>query len=246
MNSQEREIISGIFQRLEQTATQQRDPEAERFIAEKVRQQPYAPYAMAQSLYVQEEAVKSLGQQVEQLQAENERLRQQGPQSGGFLSSIFGGGASRPQPGPSYGRQDGPPPGYGAQQQPGGPWGGGGAPQQGGPWAGQQGGYGMQQTPARGSGFLGSALTTAAGVAGGMVVGNALMNAFSGGHPSLGSTAGLGGGGETLVNNYFGSDAPGGADAGGFQTASYDNDAGGFQDASYDSDLGGGSSDDWT
>ena len=31
-----------------------------------------------------------------------------------------------------------------------------------------------------GSSFLGSALTTAAGVAGGMVVGNMLMNAFSG------------------------------------------------------------------
>ena len=31
-----------------------------------------------------------------------------------------------------------------------------------------------------GSGFLGSALTTAAGVAGGLVVGNALMNAFGG------------------------------------------------------------------
>ena len=38
----------------------------------------------------------------------------------------------------------------------------------------------------RGSGFLGSALTTAAGVAGGMVAGNALMNLFSGGHPGMG------------------------------------------------------------
>ena len=73
VNSQEREIISGIFQRLEQAASQPRDPETERFIADKIRQQPYAPYAMAQMIYVQEEAIKSLNQQVEELRAEVER-----------------------------------------------------------------------------------------------------------------------------------------------------------------------------
>ena len=40
----------------------------------------------------------------------------------------------------------------------------------------------FQQRP--GGGFLGSALTTAAGVAGGLVVGNALMGMFSGHHGS--------------------------------------------------------------
>ncbi len=43
-----------------------------------------------------------------------------------------------------------------------------------------------------GSGFLGSALTTAAGVAGGMVAGEALMNLFS---PHQGLGGGFGGGG---------------------------------------------------
>ena len=43
--------------------------------------------------------------------------------------------------------------------------------------------------PQRGSGFLGSALTTAAGVAGGMVAGNALMSLFSGGHGGFGGAA---------------------------------------------------------
>ncbi len=42
-----------------------------------------------------------------------------------------------------------------------------------------------------GSGFLGSALTTAAGVAGGLVAGNALMSLFSGSH---GCGGGFGGG----------------------------------------------------
>jgi hypothetical protein len=51
----------------------------------------------------------------------------------------------------------------------------------------------MFQRP--GSGFLGSALTTAAGVAGGMVAGNALMDLFSGHH---GMGGGFGGAGETV------------------------------------------------
>jgi len=55
-----------------------------------------------------------------------------------------------------------------------------------------------------GSGFLGSALTTAAGVAGGLVVGNALMDLFShhgsaasGALPDLGNNPWGGGGSET-------------------------------------------------
>jgi len=51
MNEQERQVIDDIFRRLEQVANQPRDPEAEHFIAEKLRQQPYAPYAMAQAVY---------------------------------------------------------------------------------------------------------------------------------------------------------------------------------------------------
>jgi len=241
MNSQEREIIAGIFKRLEQAADQPRDPEADRFIADKLRQQPYAPYAMAQSIYVQEEAMKSLNQQIEELRREVEHLRNQAPQSGGFLSSIFGGGGGRQQE-PAFGR---PGPQAGAGPQQGGPWGQqGGGPQQGGPW-GQQGGYPQQggfAAPQRqGSGFLGSALTTAAGVAGGMVVGNALMNAFSGSHAhsALGGLgpqdAGLGSalGGGSGFQSGSGNDAD-------FQNASFD-------DADYGSDMGGdGGSDDWT
>jgi hypothetical protein len=92
MNQQERQVISDIFDRLMQAANQPRDPEAERFIAEKLREQPYAPYAMAQSIFVQEQALANLNQQVEQLRAEVEEQRQQPQGGGGFLSSIFGGG----------------------------------------------------------------------------------------------------------------------------------------------------------
>jgi hypothetical protein len=96
MNDQERQVISDIFQRLEQVASQPLDAEAERFIQDKVRQQPYAPYAMAQAIYVQEQALQNLSAQLEELRAEVEELRQR-PQGGGFLSGLFGGGSREPE-----------------------------------------------------------------------------------------------------------------------------------------------------
>ncbi|WP_267424303.1 DUF2076 domain-containing protein [Methylobacterium sp. GC_Met_2] len=256
MNSEERDVISGIFQRLEKAQSQPRDAEAERFIAEKIRAQPYAPYAMAQLVYVQEEAIKSLNQQLEQARSQGSQAQSSGG-GGGFLSSIFGGGSQRQEPQPGY-----------AQQRPSGqPWGNAAPPQQGYPQQGypqqgypqqgypqQQGGPwgGQPQAPARGGGFLASALPMAAGAAGGMLLGSALSNAFAGGHSSLGSAAaaGLGGGsGETVVNNYYGDG--GNQDLG----SSLDNSGGGgdFQDASFSDpssdfggDMGGGDDSDWT
>jgi hypothetical protein len=172
MNDQEREVIDDIFRRLEQVANQPRDPEAERYIADKLRRQPYAPYALAQAAYVQEQALARLQSENEQLRAELEHVSRQ-PQQGGFLSSIFGGGARPPEP--AYNE----PPARRAS-----PWGapqpmppqqpyGYGAPPQPGPWGG-----GMMQP--RGGGFLQGALSTAAGVAGGMMIANALTHAFGG------------------------------------------------------------------
>ncbi|VUF15761.1 DUF2076 domain-containing protein [Methylobacterium dankookense] len=236
MNSEERDVISGIFQRLEQASAQPRDADAERFIADKIRQQPYAPYAMAQLIFVQEEAIKSLNQQLEE--ARRQQAQPQGSGGGGFLSSIFGGG-SRPEPQPQYA----------PQQRPGGAWGGqpgygqqpgpqGYPQQQGGPWGGQPG-YG-QQPPARGGGFLATALPMAAGAAGGMLLGSALSNAFAGGHSQLGSAAAAGLGGSAAdAGNVQDFGAPlGGGD---FQDASYDN--GGGDD--FGGDLGGGDDSDW-
>ena len=98
MTPQERDVIAGIFDRLKQAANQPRDPEAESFIAERLREQPYAPYAMAQAVYVQEQALTNLHQQVESLQAQLREAQSRAaeaaqPQAGGFLSGIFGGGS---------------------------------------------------------------------------------------------------------------------------------------------------------
>lgn len=223
MNDQERQIISDIFKRLEQVANQPRDPEAERFIAEKVRQQPYAPYAMAQALYVEEQALANLNAEVEHLRAEVERLRRQ-PQ-GGFLSGLFGGGSRQPEPprhGPAWGGRPSPH----AQQ----PYGGGmGAP---GPMAGGPWGGGMMQP--RGGGFLQSAMATAAGVAGGMMIANALSSAFGGDEAA-------GGGAAALAEPAGGQDATGGI------TDSLYPDQAAADEADLGSDFGGDGGDggDW-
>jgi hypothetical protein len=239
MNDQERQVIADIFRRLEQVAHQPRDPETERFIADKVRQQPYAPYAMAQAIFVQEQALANLNAEVEHLRAEVEELRRT-RQGGGLFSGLFGGGARAPEPprhpsGSPWGRpgqQAVPPQGYGHPQgygQPqGGPMGGQafGAP---GPWGGMQG--------RGGGGFLQTAMATAAGVAGGMMIGNALSNAFGGeggGADAASNLAGLGGGEQ-------GGDA---GSNGGITDSLYQDASANDQDVSGGDDFSGGG-DDW-
>ncbi|MDJ1157910.1 DUF2076 domain-containing protein [Chelatococcus sp. SYSU_G07232] len=206
MNQQERDVITGIFDRLKQVENQPRDPEAERYIAERVARQPYAPYAMAQAIYVQEQALTNLHQRAQELEAEVERLRV-GQGSGGFLSGLFGAGrqveAARPVT-----PQAVPPPAASPvpQAQPVGPW--------------------AQAAAGRG-GFLATALSTAAGVAGGMLLGNAIASAF-----------GRGGQAEAAAK-----EAPGGAaeSAPAVQDASYDE-----ADYEDDGDVGDlGEGDDW-
>ena len=211
MTPEERQVITSIFERLKAAENRPRDPEAERLISDLVARQPYAPYAMAQLIYVDEQALANLQQRVEALEHELQQAHEEAqarPQSGGFLSSLFGGPSAQAPSGPPqtpppragyapqpYGAGGPAPTGpmSGVAPQPGGPQPGG--PQPSGPWGGQASGgpgWGGQGQP-QGGGFFQSALSTAAGVAGGMVLANALTSAF--GHRSgLGLDSGLGSG----------------------------------------------------
>ncbi len=216
MTPQERQLLGGLFERVASTASNQRDQEAEAFINDAVRMQPHAPYALAQTVLVQQQALEAAAKRIQELE---EQAQGQNPpqQEGSFLGnlgrSLFGGGqsapprntydasayerqASAPQPQPPYGA---PPPSYGGQQ-PYAPRQNYGPPPGGGPWGAQ-----AQAAPAAGGGgFLQSALTTAAGVAGGVMAADALRGLF-GGHGGFGlggGGVGLGGGG-TVVNNYY-------------------------------------------
>ncbi|MFW3570443.1 DUF2076 domain-containing protein [Kosakonia cowanii] len=156
MQYDEQQLINGLFQRLKQAEQQngQRDAQAERQIAELVKQQPAAPYYMAQSMLIQEAALKRMQARVQEL--ENQLAQQQSQHSSGggsFLSGLFGGNKNQPvQPAQNWGA----PP---VQQQP------------------QQ--YASQApTTSRGSGFMAGALQTAAGVAGGVVIADMLTSMF--------------------------------------------------------------------
>jgi uncharacterized protein len=184
MTPQERDVIAGIFDRLKQVSNQPRDPEAEKLIAERLAQQPYAPYAMAQAVYVQEQALLTMQAEVEQLRAQVQQLQSQPqPAAGGFLSSLFGGGAPA-QPAPAQPAQ---PPLQRGPVSPSGVAAPGMMPRQGqpeqaaGPWGAAQ--------QRQGGGFMATALTTAAGVAGGMVLGSVLMNVLGGSKPATDPSA---------------------------------------------------------
>ncbi|WP_455885237.1 DUF2076 domain-containing protein [Pseudomonas spelaei] len=179
MNSEEQTLIDGLFSRLQQAETDSapRDAQAEARIKEHMTRQPAAGYYMTQSILVQEHALKSLdaqnkqqAQQIEQLQDELQRAKSAQPapaSSGGFLSSIFGGGSRDAQPAPA------PTNSGGGWREPARPGFSQPAPQQ---------NYQQPPQPAAaapmGSGFLGGAMKTAAGVAGGVLLAEGISSLF--------------------------------------------------------------------
>ena len=178
MNSEEQTLIDGLFSRLQQAETDSapRDAQAEARIKEHITRQPAAGYFMTQAILVQEAAIKSLdaqnkqqAQQIQQLQDELQRTRTAPPAAsgGGFLSSIFGGSSREPQPAPSA-----PASGAGGWREPTRPgFNSAPAPQQ---------SYQQPQPAAPASGgFLGGALKTAAGVAGGVMLAQGISSLFS-------------------------------------------------------------------
>ncbi|MBW8130179.1 MULTISPECIES: DUF2076 domain-containing protein [Pseudomonas] len=188
MNSEEQTLIDGLFSRLQQAETDSapRDAQAEARIKEHMTRQPAAGYYMTQSILVQEHALKTLdaqnkqqAQQIQQLQEELQRAKSAQPTAsggGGFLSSIFGGGGSRD----SQPAQSAPASSGGGWREPARPFFGQPASQQnyGAP---QQNYQQPQQAPAApmGSGFLGGALKTAAGVAGGVMLAEGISSLFN-------------------------------------------------------------------
>jgi hypothetical protein len=161
------------------------DPEADRLISDLFTRYPEARYRLTQTAFVQEHALTEAQSRINALQAELQSRAAQptpAPQApSGFFHNLFGQGGQQQQQAPQ-GPQPQPYQPYPQQQsyQPQPQY----APPQYAPPPGM-----FQRS---GSGFLGSALTTAAGVAGGMVAGNALMNLFEG---NRGYGGGFGGGG---------------------------------------------------
>ena len=75
MTPDERQLITGLFDRMKPIAGQQRDRDAEMLIGDQVRAQPYAPYLMAQTVIVQDQALRAANEKIQQLEVG----RQEGP-----------------------------------------------------------------------------------------------------------------------------------------------------------------------
>ena len=164
MDQNERQIIEELFGKLRQAEAQSgpRDAQAEGFIREQVARQPAAPYLMAQAIVIQEQALAQSQARIQELE---EQLRSRPASGGGGLfGSLFGGGSQQRQPAPPPSNS---------------PWGNQGQPQVGDPRVAAYANPQYQQR--QGGGFMAGAMQTAMGVAGGVLIGNALGSMFSGG-----------------------------------------------------------------
>jgi hypothetical protein len=143
MDNQDRQAIETLFSRLDAVERQgaPRDSEAEAFIRDRVARQPAAPYLMAQTIVMQDVALKEAERRIAELE------RGAGERQGeGLFSGLFGRGQSgrRMSSVPAAGRA---------------------------PAAGR---YDTSQGQRGGGGFLAGAAQTAMGVAGGLLLGNAI------------------------------------------------------------------------
>lgn len=86
LNQQERDAIDDLFDRIEAAARKSppREPEAEALIQQRLRDYPPSPYYMAQTILVQEQALRAARERIEELEAGQQS-------SGGFLGGLFGG-----------------------------------------------------------------------------------------------------------------------------------------------------------
>lgn len=167
MQSEERELISGLFGRLQPFEAQPRDGEAEALIKDSIARQPAAPYLLVQTVLVQEQALKAAQERIAELEA---KAGAAAPAASGFLGSA-------PKIGP-----------WGAAAQPAAP----DAPATPRPSvpstrsplqaavAPQQGG---------GGGFLRTAMATAAGVAGGALLFEGIRSLMGSNPGPFGQTA---------------------------------------------------------
>src|ERR1700746_727092 len=159
MTPQESELVDELFNRLAQLETAQRDPEAERLIADGLRRAPHAVYALVQTRLLEDEALKRANARIEELQVQTSAAPEPEQRPASFLDSMreaLGGRAPHGSV-PSV-RAAGAHQSRGQQLQPGYP-----RPM---PLSGSPGAPGFGS----GGSFLGTAASAAAGVIGGALL----------------------------------------------------------------------------
>ena len=256
MTPEERQMLDALADRIRSAPQQAPDAEADQAIRQLVAGRPDTTYLLAQTVLMQDFALRNAQAQIADLQGQLQAAQQQPRSSGSFLGNLFG----------SHGPASSVPPGTTAPSS--GPWTRSAPPQpdyvpQ--PVAYSTGYAPVVMQPSQTSSFLRSAATTAAGIAGGALLFEGINSLFSG-HPGGYMGAGMGGWGpgwgggggdfgpresisETTINNNYYDDRPSDAPEH-HQDTSYQPDqnfdqGGGYQDAS-DTSTDFGSSDDFS
>lgn len=157
MQNQERELIAGLFGRLQPFESQPRDAEADAMIRDLAARQPASAYLLVQTVLVQEQALKAAQERIAELEAKTAAAPAAG--GGGFLGSApkigpWGSApaAQAPAPRPSVPSTRSP----------------------------LQAAVGPQAAGAGGGGFLRTAMATAAGVAGSALLFEGIRNLMGG------------------------------------------------------------------
>jgi hypothetical protein len=86
MTPEERNLVIELFDRLATLEDAQRDPEAERLIRDGLRQAPNAPYALVQTVLVQDEALKRADARIREL--EGASAAETAPRDTSFLGGM--------------------------------------------------------------------------------------------------------------------------------------------------------------
>ncbi len=206
MTPQEQKMLQGLTDRINRTVLQEKDAEAEQFLNQSLSRNPDAVYILAQTVLVQQyaldQAKKQLDDTTQQLQQAQQQAQQPAKHTS-FLGSLLGTDEPRPTAPPppppqQYNQtQYQPVPNYPPQ------------PQYGQPQYAQPA-YGVAP---QGSGFLGSALRTAGGIAAGALAFEGIESLLHGFGEHAGYGSGFGNFGsqprEEIVNNYYDADRPG-------------------------------------
>lgn len=227
MTPQEEQLLNSLIDRLNQTAVQEKDPDAEALLNQRLAGNPDALYMLAQTVLVQNIALDQAKAQASQLQQQLQQQRPQPPHTTSFLGRLLGERDDQPAPPQQFppagqqpglaarqpglaGQQQAPAPGY---QQ---------VPPQYAPPAQPYPQYGPPQyqqpqyVPVAGQpSFLGGALQTAAGVAAGALAFEGVESILHGfghggygwGGPGFGAGGGFGERPVEVINNYY--DEPG-------------------------------------
>src|SRR5215469_18938425 len=88
MTPEERQMLGGLFERINAAGATPRDPEAEAFINDAVRAVPFSPYVLAQTALVQQRALEAAAHRISELEAAASQSGQQSQGQGSFLGNL--------------------------------------------------------------------------------------------------------------------------------------------------------------